>query len=138
MQVRHWHGRKTVENIAFEHAVPVCEEEELIFLDGPAEVAAIVVEDLFRLILAAIVPRLAALEMLVEMIAEKSAVPLVRARFGDDVHGRGSSHAFLGLVAVGGNFDLLNALDRRDVQRPATRFPEEDALRAIDARGIGR
>ena len=88
MQLRHRYRGKAVENIALEYTIPVPEEEELVFFYRPAEVAAIIVENLLGLFLAAVVPGFATLEVLVEVVREKRAVKTVRARFRDDVHRR--------------------------------------------------
>ena len=88
MKLGHGNSDKAIENVALEHAIPVPEEEELVFFDGPTEVAAIIVQDLLGFLLTAIIPCLAALEMLIEMVPEEGAVPIVRPRFRNDVHGR--------------------------------------------------
>src|SRR2546429_15271 len=46
VKLGHGNSDKAIENVALEHAIPVPEEEELVFFDGPAEVAAIIVQDL--------------------------------------------------------------------------------------------
>src|SRR5438105_3006631 len=136
-----------VRGIALKHSVPVGEEKEFVPLNGSSQIAADVIEDFLGLApgvggiehfpLAVLIKRVARGEVLVVVIPESSPVQVVRARFGDDVDRCGTRHPLLRIVAVSGDFDFLNTLDRRDIKGGASRFPEEDALGAVNASGIG-
>src|SRR4029450_486319 len=67
---------------------------------------------------------------------EGAAAEIVGAGLGDDGYRCAAGHALLGIEAVGGDVDFLDAFDRRHVDR-VVRHRHQDVGRTVDAGIVG-
>ena len=106
------------------------EEEQLVPEYRPTKRAAPLILHELGLVGVGIehVPRL---ERAVDVVLEESAVEVVRARFREHVDGCASSHAGLGVHAVGHDVDGLDRFQRRTVGHE-TRKPDERVAGAVN------